>query len=141
MLIFKPHADARLQMPVANGGAARAADNPTPNPSLNSYPSLDPDARLQMPDADGGAPLAADDSLETVAKLTRTNRYKNVMGRVRDALEAGVEAEEEQAWTGHSEESPTYRLMACPYSSLSLALFLSLFLEPRLESLNIDLIG
>ena len=64
---------------------------------------------LQMPDADGGAPLAADDSLETVAKLTRTNRYKNVMGRVRAALEAGVEAEEEQAWTGHSEESPTYR--------------------------------
>ena len=33
------------------------------------------------------------------------------MGRVRQALEAGVEAEEEQAWTGHSEESPTYR---CP---------------------------
>ncbi len=63
-----------------------------------------------MPDADGGAPLAADDSLETVAKLTRTNRYKNVMGRVRQALEAGAEAaEEEQAWTGHSEESPTYR--------------------------------
>ena len=101
-----------------NSGAARIRRRAArPNPNLNPDPhtelvivlALHADARLQMPDADGGAPLAADDSLETVAKLTRTNRYKNVMGRVREALEAGVEAEEEQAWTGHSEESPTYR--------------------------------
>ena len=34
---------------------------------------------VQMPDADGGAALAADDSLETVAKLTRTNRYRQAL--------------------------------------------------------------
>ncbi len=61
-----------------------------------------------MPDADGAA-IADTDSLEAVAKLTRTNRYRDVMLRVRTALEAGVDAEEEQAWTGPSEESPTYR--------------------------------
>ena len=63
----------------------------------------------QMPDADGGATIADTDSLEAVAKLTRTNRYRDVMRRVRAALAAGVDAEEEQAWTGPSEESPTYR--------------------------------
>ena len=62
----------------------------------------------QMPDADGAA-IADTDSLEAVAKLTRTNRYRDVMRRVRAALEAGADAEEEQAWTGPSEESPTYR--------------------------------
>ena len=63
----------------------------------------------QMVDADG-MPVGDMDSLESAAKLTRSDRYKDVMGRVRAALEGGGEqGSEEVAWTGASEESPTYR--------------------------------
>lgn len=62
-----------------------------------------------MRDAEG-AVLGSSDSLEAAAKLTRSERYKDVMGRVRAALEGGAEeGAEEVAWTGPSEESPTYR--------------------------------
>lgn len=62
-----------------------------------------------MVDSDGML-LNDTDSLEAAAKLTRSERYKDVMGRVRSALEGGAEqGKEEVAWTGASEESPTYR--------------------------------
>lgn len=62
-----------------------------------------------MLDAEGAA-LGEADSLEAAAKLTRSERYKDVMGRVRAALEGGAEeGNNEVAWTGPSEESPTYR--------------------------------
>ena len=64
-----------------------------------------------MMEAEGEA-LGEAHSLEAAAKLTRSERYKDVMGRVRAALEGGAqEGSEEGAWTGPSEESPTYRCL------------------------------
>ena len=77
----------------------------------------------QMRDAEG-AVLGSSDSLEAAAKLIRSERYKDVMGRVRAALEGGAEeGAEEVAWTGPSEESPTYRygcLGCCYFNAHSL---------------------
>lgn len=70
-----------------------------------------------MLDAEGAA-LGEAHSLEAAAKLTRSERYKDVMGRVRAALEGGAEeGNDEVAWSGPSEESPTYRWESCCQSS------------------------
>ena len=72
-----------------------------------------------MVDADGML-LNDTDSLEAAAKLTRSDRYNDVMGRVRSALEGGAEqGKEEVAWTGASEESPTYRCCVLSWERVS----------------------
>ncbi|KAL0030988.1 hypothetical protein WJX79_007092 [Trebouxia sp. C0005] len=49
------------------------------------------------------------DSLEAVAHLRASDRYREIMQRVKDALEG--KEENNRVWTGPSEEDPTYRLL------------------------------
>mmetsp|Transcript_6589 Transcript_6589/g.19004 ORF Transcript_6589/g.19004 Transcript_6589/m.19004 type:complete len:499 (-) Transcript_6589:370-1866(-) len=68
---------------------------------------------LLMPDAEAAAKrsgVAA--SVEDAAHLTSSKRYNSVMAQVREALAGGDEdGGEPAAWTGSSEDDPTYKLL------------------------------
>ena len=74
-------------------------------------PSISSGTSAQM--VDELAALKAD-NLEAVARLASSDRYQTIMGKVREALQQGEEPETSTvAWTGPSEEDPTYRYPCC----------------------------
>ncbi|KAK9917190.1 hypothetical protein WJX75_001712 [Coccomyxa subellipsoidea] len=76
----------------------------------DAEPEQDEDAEMDEGNDDIEA-LNYDD-LEAVARLQSSDRYKTIMQQVRQALERGGEVDDsDAAWTGPSEEGPTYRLL------------------------------